>query len=142
MRNQGMFKADELTLFVNLCDVLIPKVGSFLSATEAGVPEEWAATIMGVRPDLRADFYRALRTAKGRSPEEVIRELQETDPDAFVALATVIAGGYFLSPAVKKLIGYPGQESRPYDPDEVPQYLKSGLLDAVLQRGKVYRDAR
>ena len=48
-------------------------------------------------------------------------------------------GAYFLNPAIRAAIGYPGLEARPIDPDAPPDYLADGLLDSVISRGAVYR---
>jgi len=40
---------------------------------------------------------------------------------------------------VKQLIGYPGQESRPFDPDKTTDYLNDGLLAPVMARGPIFR---
>ena len=49
---------------------------------------------------------------------------------------------YFLNPAMREAIGYPGLEARPIDPDAAPDYLADGLLDSVVARGPVYRRPR
>jgi hypothetical protein len=33
---------------------------------------------------------------------------------------------------VRKLIGYPGQEARPVQPDHYPAYVEEGLLDHLV----------
>ena len=54
-------------------------------------------------------------------------------------LTAVVPGAYFLNPAMREAIGYPGVEARPIDPDAPPDYLEDGLLDSVIARGPVYR---
>jgi hypothetical protein len=49
------------------------------------------------------------------------------------------SGGYYMSPRVRDLIGYPGQENRPFDPDKTTEYLGDGLLAPVIARGPIYR---
>ena len=50
-------------------------------------------------------------------------------------LTAVVPGAYFLNPAIRAAIGYPGLEARPIDPDAAPDYLDDGLLDSVIARG-------
>ena len=46
-------------------------------------------------------------------------------------LTAVVPAAYFLNPAMRAAIGYPGLEARPIDPDAEPDYLADGLLDSV-----------
>ena len=69
-----------------------------------------------------------------RSPQ-----LRDTDPEGWGVLTAVVPGAYFLNPAIREAIGYPGVEARPIDPDAPPDYLEDGLLDSVIARGPVYR---
>jgi hypothetical protein len=50
-----------------------------------------------------------------------------------------VAGGYFLNPAVRSSIGYPGQQSVPIRNEEPPDYEQDGLIASVIARGRVYR---
>ena len=58
--------------------------------------------------------------------------LATSDWPAYQALVEVISGGYYLDPRVRKLIGYPGQEARPVQPDHYPAYVEEGLLDHLV----------
>jgi hypothetical protein len=50
-----------------------------------------------------------------------------------------VAGAYFLNPEVRRLIGYPGQEARPIEPEDPPDYEQDGLLASVVERGPIFR---
>ena len=50
-------------------------------------------------------------------------------------LSTAVAGAYFLNPDVRRLIGYPGQERRPIEAKDPPDYEQDGLLASVVERG-------
>ena len=57
-----------------------------------------------------------------------------------MTLSTVVVGGYYLSPKVRKRIGYPGQKRNPPYPDEADYYLDDGkLLDPVRAMKSIYR---
>jgi hypothetical protein len=51
----------------------------------------------------------------------------------------VASAGYYMSPRVRELIGYPGQERRAYDADAAPEYVTNGMLKVVQDRGPIYR---
>jgi hypothetical protein len=61
------------------------------------------------------------------------------NPDGWGVLTAVVPAAYFLNPAMRDAIGYPGLEARPIDPDAAPDYLDDGLLESVIARGPVYR---
>jgi hypothetical protein len=54
-------------------------------------------------------------------------------------LTAVVPGAYFMNPAIREAIGYPGLERRPIDESAEPDYNQDGLLDSVVARGPVYR---
>jgi hypothetical protein len=52
-------------------------------------------------------------------------------------LTELVAGAYFMNPAVRKLIGYPGQRAIPIG--EQPEEQLEELLAPVIERGVIYR---
>lgn len=127
-------------ILMELGDQLIPAAENMPSASQAHVPDIWADEVLNLRPDLREDFFRGLRVYEGiRGNGNALFLLQAKDPAAFNAVGVVAAGAYFLNPEIRRLIGYPGQESRSYVTSEIPEYVEAGLLDAVLKRGPAYR---
>ena len=129
------FTPAERAVFAALADVLIPAGDGFSSASQAGVAGEVLDQVLAVRPDLSAGLKSILQRAAGRLPAEVIAELQATDPVSFGILAEVVPGAYFMNPGVRKAIGYEGQTPQPIDPQ--PDY--PGLLQSVIDRGRIYR---
>jgi choline dehydrogenase-like flavoprotein len=103
-----------------LADALVPAADGMPSASEADATGKWVERALAARPDLVPAFERALATAD-------VQRLAEEDPDAFAALADIVAGAYYMNVKVRKRIGYPGQKSSPPFPDEADYYLE-GLL--------------
>ena len=122
-----------------LADELIPAGGGMPSASEAGVAGEYLDAVLEARPDLSEPLARALESVEGMAPGAAIASLRDTDPEGWGVLTTVVPGAYFLNPAIREALGYPGVEKRPIDPDAPPDYLQDGLLDSVIERGPVYR---
>ena len=60
---------------------------------------------------------------RGLAPGAAIAALRDTDPEGWGVLTAVVPGAYFLNPAIRAAIGYPGLEARPIDPDAAPDYL-------------------
>ena len=125
--------------FRALADVLIPAAEGMPAASEVGVHEAVLDRIMALRPDLSERLLRGLRAASGQAPQEMARRLNTEDPDALSAIGLAAAAAYYMQPRVRELIGYPGQENRPGDPDATPEYVANGMLQQVIDRGPIYR---
>jgi hypothetical protein len=121
-----------------IADQLIPAGSGMPSASEAGVSGQFLDEVLAARPDLAAPLDAALASVDGLSGEDALASLR-ADPDGWGVLTAVVPAAYFLNPAMRAAIGYPGLEARPIDPDAAPDYLADGLLDSVVARGPVYR---
>lgn len=136
----GFLDERQKVTLADISDQLIPAAHHMPSASQAHVADIWGDEVLNLRPDLREDFYRGLRIyADVRTDGNALAQLQAQDSAAFNAIGVVVSGAYFLNPEIRRLIGYPGQESRSYVTPEIPEYLQSGMLEAVLKRGSTYR---
>ncbi len=133
-----MVNDTEREVFAALADVLIPAAEGMPAASEMNVHGTMLDRILGLRPDLTEAFRRGLATSAGKVPTDAAETLNREDAEALAAVSIVAAAGYYMVPAVRKLIGYPGQENRPADPDEKPEYLTNGMLQQVIDRGPIY----
>jgi hypothetical protein len=122
-----------------LADVLIPAADGMPAASDAGVTGEWLDEVLRVRGDLEPPLQSLLERARGLDPAAEVERLEREEPEAFEALATAVAGAYFLNPEVRRLIGYPGQEARPIVPEDPPDYEQDDLLASVVDRGPIFR---
>jgi hypothetical protein len=121
-----------------IADQLIPAGSGMPSASGAGVSGEFLDEVLTARPDLAAPLAEALASVDGLSAVDALASLRG-NPDGWGVLTAVVPAAYFLNPAMRSAIGYPGLEARPIDPDAAPDYLADGLLDSVVARGPVYR---
>jgi len=126
-------------IFEELADVLVPAHGKMPAASAVGAHESLLDDVLKHRPDIRDDLLRALTAAQGREPRTAANDLLRKDPAAFNALGLAVSGAYYMSPRVRELLGYPGQESVSYDPYATPNYLTDGMLERVVARGPIYR---
>ncbi len=124
--------------FAAIADVLIPEAEGMPSATQVGVHEDLLDRILGLRPDLREDFIRGIKSVVGEKPHAAAERLNKEDPAALGTIGLIASAGYYITPQVRELIGYPGQENRPADPDEDPEYVTNGMLQVVIDRGPIY----
>jgi hypothetical protein len=126
---------EQRAAFARLADELLPATGDLPAPSELGIEAKWLDRARATRPDLAADLDRAL--ASGASA----RTLHADDPAAFFALGLMATGAYYLHPRVRRLIGYPGQKPDPAADDESDYWLRDGLLDPVIARGPIWRQA-
>ncbi len=134
-----MIDDDLRSTFVGLADVLIPAYKTMPPASGASVGGEPLDRILALRDDLREAFLRGVRAAAGEEPATAARKMNEEDPEALATIGLIAAAAYYMDPDVRDLIGYPGQERRPIDPDAPPDYLQNDMLKPVAQRGAIYR---
>jgi hypothetical protein len=126
---------ESLAVLGRLADLLIPRHEELPSASKAGVAGEWMEKVLDVRPDLVDGLHRALEGARDAVSVSHIRKALAGDLAAWTALTTVVSGAYFLNPEIRALIGYPGQEPQPSDPDETLREAANGLVAGVVARG-------
>jgi len=113
--------------FAAIGDLLIPPVDALPGAGTLAIASGWANRVLDVRPDLRAPLKRALE----RDPED-FADLLASDPEAWSAMATLVAAAYYAHPDVQDRTGYFGQLPRPQTPDRYPAYIDEGLFDHLL----------
>jgi hypothetical protein len=135
----GRLTAEFRAVFEQLADVLVPAHGKMPAASVVGAHEGLLDDVLKHRPDIRDDLLRALAAAKGREPRAAANDLLRQDAAAFNALGLAVSGAYYMSPRVRELLGYPGQESVSYDPYATPDYLTDGMIERVVVRGPIYR---
>ena len=91
------------------------------------------------RPDVKEAFQRALRADLGSGPQAALDWIHVHDKEAFDALTLIAVTTYYMQPAVRQLIGYPGQENVSYDPLATQEYLTDGSLGQVIAAGRKYK---
>lgn len=121
--------------FASLADVLLPASEGMPSATEVAAEGMWLDRALRARPDLQLELIQVLQTIERRDPIEALRFLEATDEAGFDTLLILAASAYYMSPRVRKLVRYPGQERRPIYLDGADHYLGDGLLDFVSAPG-------
>jgi len=126
--------------FAGIADVLIPAFEGMPSASSVEVHGKMLDHVVSLRPDLVENLLRGLDAAAGKAPEVAANDLNKTDPAALSAIGLAASAGYYMTPQVRALIGYPGQQSRPVaDPDATPEYVSNGMLQQVVDRGPIFR---
>ncbi len=126
------FDASERARLAGLADELIPATGDRPAPSAVGVAQGLLDRVLEARPDLGEPLRRALAVPHCDAAS-LQSQLAESDPEARDALELVVAGAYYLSPEVRKAIGYPGQVARTLSGDSFPAYVEEGLLDHMLR---------
>jgi choline dehydrogenase-like flavoprotein len=117
--------------FESLAGVLIPGERDRPSPAEVGVGGSPLDDVLKARPDLLNDLVRVL-TGERVNPQEFVLELEIADQPGFEALTLAVAAAYYSDPAVRGVIGYPGQEARIIRSLTFPEYVAEGLLDHMM----------
>ncbi len=125
--------------FAALADVLLPATDDLPAPSSIDAHGRWLDRALEARPDLAAPLAAILAGAAGRDPAAEARRLHADEPEAFATLSLLVTGAYYLSPKVRKRIGYPGQKADPADDDEPDYWLSDGILDAVAARPPSWR---
>lgn len=123
-----------------LADGLIPPADGMPAPSAVHIHGRQLDLVLASRPDLADPLVRVLRIAGGvRDPVAWIGDLAREDPSGYEALATAVAGGYYLHPEVMRRLGYPGRVAEPVAVERYPDYADEGLLERVYERGPIYR---
>ena len=135
----GVIGETERAAFGRMAEVMLPGTDTMPSAERAGVPGPGLDEVLAARPDLAEPLGRALRDLGGSFSLEALAGYLSVNEEAYSALTLCVAAAYYLSPEVRDLIGYPGQEARSFDPYEYVAWIDEGLLDPVTERGPIWR---
>ena len=109
------------------------------AASTVGVAGELLDSTLDAAPALAEPLIGLLDEAPSDAPGTFVRKLAAERPGDFAVLSTVVVGAYYLSPQVRDLIGYPGQEPSPLPVVAEPEYLD--MLERIFERHPGYREA-
>lgn len=126
-----------------IADVLIPEQGALPCGSAApGFQDALTRALRARVESLEGVLAAAIAIVDSKlGTDAALRRLAEEDARTFQALTAVVAGAYLVIPEVRAEIGYPGQERKFARFDESAEELMNGILDPVIERGPVYRDA-
>ena len=135
------FTATNRETLAGLADVLIPASKTMPSASDVGVEGELLDRLLDVRGDIADDLQRVLDWAAPLDAEEAVSTLRTDDDAGFQTLTFAVAGCYLMDKRVGELLRYPGQEAKQVDPFDYVSYVEEGLLEPVISRGPIFREA-
>ncbi|MGV9864375.1 hypothetical protein [Rhodococcus koreensis] len=123
-----------------VADVLIPATATRPSLRDADPDGIWLERALTAR----ADLVGALQTELTRLEtvpdlEPAVIDLHESDRARFEVLATAVSGAYYLVPAVRELIGYPGQHRNPPRLEDAAEELSDEVFEAAMNYPGSYR---
>ena len=130
--------AAQRSVLAGLADVLIAEGRGMPAASRVGVAGGLLDRCLEAAPVLAEPLLALLDEAPADAPATYARDLAANHPDDFAVLSTVVVGAYYLSPQVRDLIGYPGQEPSPLTVAAEPDYLD--MLERVYERHPGYRE--
>ena len=131
--------AEQRRVLARLADVLVADDDGMPAASTVNVAGELLDRCLEAAPVLAAPLLVLLDEALSDAADAYVRRLDADRPDDFAVLSSVVVGAYYLSPQVRALIGYPGQEPSPLTAAAEPDYLD--MLERVYERHPGYREA-
>lgn len=131
--------ASQRTMLSRLADVLVAEGRGMPAASAVGIAEDLLDRCLEAAPVLVEPLLALLDEAPADAPDAYVRDLAADRPDDFAVLSTAVVGAYYLSPDVRHLIGYPGQQPSPLSAAAEPDYLE--MLERVYERHPGYREA-
>lgn len=126
---------EQLDAYRRLVALLLPAAHGMPDGLSVGVATSGLETVLKLRPELAPDLLRALRLFASDGLPAL-----EADDDAWHAARIFAYAAYYLAPEVQAILRYTGQIAQPFDADEAPGWLASGLLDPVRARGPIWTD--
>ncbi|MGE0283150.1 MAG: hypothetical protein AB7P20_21375 [Rhizobiaceae bacterium] len=103
----------ELETLGSLADALIPAAPGARSATQAGVTETLLQQAETYAPDLPERLRKVISLTGQRPAADVLSDLKQSSPASYDSFCETIAAIYFMSPAVRASVGFPGREAAP-----------------------------
>jgi hypothetical protein len=135
---------DELATLLRVADCLIPAAGPNPKASDAENYPKYLDLALAARGDAFANVIAAIAKLSDVATEDLrqtLKDMWATDKATFDPLSAILAGAYFMTPQVMALIGYPGQHRDPAGLEDAANELETGILDPVLERGRIYISA-
>lgn len=135
----NLLRSAELRVWLtSIADQLIPEGDGMPAASEVAVTADQLGRVLAVRPDLAPHLLRAFGATMTMAAADAIDLLTGSDPDALDAITLAVAGGYYMHPDVRRLLGYTGQQPRTIT---IAEGIDEDMLMRVVERGPIYRDA-
>lgn len=101
----------------DLADMLIPAAPGAISATDAGIAGPLLGEIEKYAPE-RLDLLRlVIRAATSSGAAGALEWLKKDDRVTYDSFCETIAAAYFMSPEVRRKVGFPGREAVPAKTD-------------------------
>ena len=135
----GRLTATQRAVLAQLADVLVAGGRGMPAASVVGVAGDLMDRCLEAAPALAGPLSALLDEAPAEASDAFVRDLAANRRADFGVLSTAVVGAYYLSPEVRGLIGYPGQEPSPLPVAAEPEYLD--MLERVYERHPGYREA-
>jgi hypothetical protein len=144
-RAKGAFVSGFLgpDLYRNYCEiasVLIPGGRNRPSAGEVDRNGIWLDRALRARPELVEWLRRVLAEAERLGETGgILSWLTNERTSDFEQLNNLVACVYYMNPKVGKRLGYLVHQRRPIAEDEAGLFLEDGILEPVMERGRLWR---
>ncbi len=135
----GALGATELSRLLEIGDVLIPALETLPKFTDTPRIEATVQRVMSYRPDLIDDVRRGVASCLGEPAMEAARRMHDQDKATLSAIGLVLSAAYLMTPEIRDVIGYPGQERVERQQNDATEIPTHHMLADVLARGTICR---
>ena len=123
--------------FEELADLLVPGHDDRPWPSALGLGGKPLDAVLAARADLAAPLPHGIEVGIAASvavegPQRWMADLMRRDPVSAGAVALAVCGAYYMTPEVRRAIGYPGQAAAVLPRLDYPEYIAEGLLDHLL----------
>ncbi|MCW2546997.1 MAG: oxidoreductase, partial [Mycobacterium sp.] len=133
LTNRSPLDAAQRGELSRVADALLPAGAGMPAPSEVGIGVGLLDAVHDVRPDLAPGLERALAfTVADHTTVATLERLKAEDREAYLALVTTIAGGYYLSSEVRNCLDWHSEQGREIAAPAYPKYIDEGLLDHLI----------
>jgi hypothetical protein len=121
-----------------LASLITPASASFPSADEADPGLDILSMALRHFARSRLQILQYLDLVDNECRTSTLETLETRDPTGFCVICDLLVGRYLSCPPVWKVLEYPGRVRAAPAPGEAEYYLRGGLLDPVIARGRLF----
>lgn len=132
----------DIEKLTRLAAVLIPATATMPTAPDVAEYTKLLQTAAKACAYSAAEFRSVLDAIPAQVDFASAKAWAAADRVQFDMASVIVSGAYYMAPAVLDRLGYPTERSHPAGTEEFADEYGTGVVDAVIARGPIWRDPR
>lgn len=135
------FSEEERRILRTVADCLIPAVDGYPSGSSVNGFDDLAtkaAALLGAKFEQFTTTIASLASTGEDRMWATLQRMNSECPNDFYVLSMVVSAAYIYSEQMQAELNYPRPHQNPFGLFDVADELESGILDPVIERGKVF----